>query len=607
MSSRRGVPQRAQNRGGRRRFIPRKSSTAPKELGLLTYGADTNWRTWCKVAEDEITINYGLLAESLNSGEWLDPPEVDHDDLDLANDPHEIARITLHQRIIAREKQIAKMHEDEPKLYAFIWKHLSVESREAVKQHEDFDEEAHKGDPLQLWLALKATHRGGGAAIDEATARTRAWQMYTHARQEPIESTVMFKERFTDLKEVYDATGNVELPAEDVASHFLNALDRSRYSQFLANIENDKAKGDAGPQTLNDAFQRAIKFVVPKTNFKATAGAAFHTADSTCERGRGRGNTGRGGSGANRGGPQGRGRGAGRVNQPQSNEKAGTVSRKDTATSSSATNDDKSGGSKRTPANGKKVVICYACGQEGHYKSECEWNLDYEEEATSGFQAFIRSGQVFATSDQFPLGMALLDNQCDMSVVRKELLSNIRLEKSYINTLAGTIELPYVGYLDGFFDCRSGDNLVVSVLCFDDVAALYPISYQPRKSFTVHAPWGNLKFYLRNKLYVGDMSDWLSQGASAHVTTVAENESKFTKIEIKRARDAWKLICNSGFSSEYDALGLVNDGNIVGVPVTAQDVRRAFQIYGKPVAYVRGRRITHKTRKKVRGVKLRDT
>ena len=116
MSSRRGVPQRAQNRGGRKRFIPRKS-TAPKELGLLTYGADTNWRTWCKVAEDEITINYGLLAESLNSGEWLDPPEVDHDDLDLANDPHEIARITLHQRIIAREKQIAKMHEDEPKLH----------------------------------------------------------------------------------------------------------------------------------------------------------------------------------------------------------------------------------------------------------------------------------------------------------------------------------------------------------------------------------------------------------------------------------------------------------------------------------------------------------
>jgi hypothetical protein len=109
-------------------------------------------------------------------------------------------------------------------------------------------------------------------------------------------------------------------------------------------------------------------------------------------------------------------------------------------------------------------------------------NLDYEEETAIGFQAFVRLGKVFATSEQFPLGMALLDNQCDMSVVRKELLSNIRQEKSFINTLAGVIELPYVVYLDGFFDCRSGDNLVVSVLCFDDVAALYPISYQPRKS-----------------------------------------------------------------------------------------------------------------------------
>ena len=33
----------------------------------------------------------------------------------------------------------------------------------------------------------------------------------------------------------------------------------------------------------------------------------------------------------------------------------------------------------------KKVVICYACGQEGHYKSECEWNFDDNQTRNKGF------------------------------------------------------------------------------------------------------------------------------------------------------------------------------------------------------------------------------
>ena len=41
-------------------------------------------------------------------------------------------------------------------------------------------------------------------------------------------------------------------------------------------------------------------------------------------------------------------------------------------------------------------------------------------------------------------------------------------------------------------------------------------------------------------------------------------------------------------------MGIVNDGNITGVPVTARDVKRSFDIYGKTVGGVRGRRTAHK-------------
>ena len=101
------------------------------------------------------------------------------------------------------------------------------------------------------------------------------------------------------------------------------------------------------------------------------------------------------------------------------------------------------------------------------------------------------------------------------------------------------------------------------------------------------------------------MSAWLDdQDGRSFVTTIQDKESEHTKSEVKRAKEAWKLICNSGYSSEHDALGLVSDGNILGVPITAQDVRRAFEIYGKPAAHVSGRRTAHKPTKEERDVTL---
>ena len=86
-----------------------------------------------------------------------------------------------------------------------------------------------------------------------------------------------YKAKFTAHKEAYTHAENVELPERDVAMDFLYGLDNARYAGFKADIENDRAKGVASPQSLNDMYHRASCFVVVKGNWQPSGGAAFVT------------------------------------------------------------------------------------------------------------------------------------------------------------------------------------------------------------------------------------------------------------------------------------------------------------------------------------------
>jgi len=51
---------------------------------------------------------------------------------------------------------------------------------------------------------------------------------------------------------------------------------------------------------------------------------------------------------------------------------------------------------------------------------------------------------------------------------------------------------------------------------------------------------------------------------------------------------------NAGFPSEKTAIDLVRSGNINNIPINVQDVKNYFEIYGTPVAAVRGRTVENK-------------
>ena len=648
-------------RSARPRQAPVKKDPEPPKLLMLKYGRENNFAQWKEAMRNEVAIEYGLLASIIDEGELVHPADVIVDDYDEDADPNGFILHALRARLSERQKTIARMEAQMPKCRALMWKHLSRESMEAVHRHEDYDDEEHRNDPLQLFLSIKATHSIGGEAHGEIGRRAATRQAYKSLAQGPYETIAEFKLRFTRCKEAYDEAGNVELPAEDIAMDFLNGLDNGRYSRFKVEIENDSAKGVEPPDTLHDMFLRASTFKVEKSSYRPAGGAAFATrADDVKSHPR----------------PQ------------KDNRSKGKEKRKPASESKEQAASGKSK-SKGEPRDMSKIT-CFNCNEQGHMSYNCpndpklddaehgtacatfgmgllssmpdtrlaKTNLvlpssrrlvsdidsdddgppdlvsdssdsedelsDHEEWPDVGDDgALVRNmeppegvlsepagavcvgretstvsvGKAHATMRKLAWYEVLLDNQADISVVNPRLLTSVRRQKSYVSGLSGTTTLPYVGHLDGFFECKGSTEIIASVLCMADVEDLYDITYEQGDSYTVHLARGDLVFERRDKLYVADMRDWASANDEIHhamVTTVADNESKFTAQEVKRARQAQELIENAGFSSEKEAVELVSNGNLTGVPVTARDVKRAYEIYGKPVAGVRGRRTAKK-------------
>jgi hypothetical protein len=112
------------------------------------------------------------------------------------------------------------------------------------------------------------------------------------------------------------------------------------------------------------------------------------------------------------------------------------------------------------------------------------------------------------------------------------------------------------------------------------------LTYVPCESFMVHLPDHDIDFVRRGKMCIANWEEVLS----VFVTTV------YTKAEELHAKKAYELLCTSGYPSMTEAIHLVEDGNISRMPVlTSEDICVAYEIYGSPPEFVRGKM----TKKKV--------
>jgi hypothetical protein len=91
----------------------------------------------------------------------------------------------------------------------------------------------------------------------------------------------------------------------------------------------------------------------------------------------------------------------------------------------------------------------------------------------------------------------LLDNQADISIIRPELLRQLRPvdETMHVNIVGGIqLELKQAGYLEDFFEVYASTETRVNILSFAEVEEKCLIMYEPFKGFMMHLPEWEILF-----------------------------------------------------------------------------------------------------------------
>jgi hypothetical protein len=200
----------------------------------------------------------------------------------------------------------------------------------------------------------------------------------------------------------------------------------------------------------------------------------------------------------------------------------------------------------------------------------------------------------------------LLDNQANISIVQLMLLKNVRpaVKKIVIKGVRGPqLIVDQVGDLEGFFEVYASEHTKANILSFAEVEDMYKVTYKGGAAFVVHMADRNVEFKRKEKLYV---ADWVVD--SYVCATVQENALVYTKEELRRAKEVYELIRNSGYPSPNEAMHLLTDGNVRGMPVlTVADLQRAYKVYGLHLEYVRGQLTKEKVSRSQVDLGLRST
>ena len=273
---------------------------SPSEPFVLTYDS-RHYSSWRECMALKAKLLYGRLGNLCDTDKLEDEPAIDPTKYDIDNDDATIAAIQkamLHADVSERQKEVARVKNDKPKLYSLLLQYLSAESLAQVMKHPGFKVETDVNDPLKLWLAIKVTHRAGADAVNAIEQKTETRNALNDCKQGLEEQLHLFYKRWKNAYDAYKDAGNTELAEEDRASGFLSALNTSLYYAMKAELHNDAIRGIAMPKTVADMYHHAARYVIPRKETKSTYGAAFNTVGEG--KSRPRGSSKRGGRGSNK-------------------------------------------------------------------------------------------------------------------------------------------------------------------------------------------------------------------------------------------------------------------------------------------------------------------
>jgi hypothetical protein len=232
-------------------------------------------------------LKFGYKLDAIfTKGAYVDP--IDKPKKPTARDEFEDALYTA--RVTEFGKALTQRDLKKIELFGFLLTRLSDASEAAISTVKVWEDLLEKRDPLELWKAIKATHRGGTGGVD-ATKRVTILENWHELRQRDDERIMQFRNRFRHLLDSMKELG-LQVPSDaEQAMIFISKL-HARYNEFTRELSNLVVqRAIAYPDTLEKAYtfaansqcgiaettmlQRGRGVRVPKNSHRSSGEAVF--------------------------------------------------------------------------------------------------------------------------------------------------------------------------------------------------------------------------------------------------------------------------------------------------------------------------------------------
>lgn len=433
--------------------------------------------------------------------------------------------------------------------------------------------------PLSLWkdvVHVVTTKTAGNKRIDQDKITVE----FATIRQRQTESLSDFHHRMSHTIESFEMLGLEKPHSATQAMRFIQGLDNARYASMQTSFANELHNGrDLYPTDLPSAVLKASRWMVSGKSSQDSlrALAATKGGKGVKEKAKPKAKEDKTGVKCDF---------CGRTNHSVSS----CFKYKEAQSAALAATEEKQ---KRPPGPRKGTTMV----AKGNYRPPD--SDDEEPHYCVNIHIKSRISSILAAKRRvkFMDWEVLLDTGANGSLfTNPSLAKGIHKDDSVsFDGISGVLSTDTVGDFRGLCRVHIHRDAIANILSFSQLRQMgHSITYDEGESpnddsFTVTYHGGQIRFAHRaDGLYVHDTR----QEQTCLVTTVAENEAKYSRREVNQARDARQLQRRLANPPDAKLIKALTTGTIQNTTVTPADVTRATDIYGPSIEALKGRTTT---------------